>query len=146
MTMPSATNTLYKSVKEDSLFPPHADTFGFLSSQWIALITWGGAAALIAVLGLNIEQSALQVRPVAHVAPIIFVLELALPIALGAIVGGENWPTDPARNAILLASLLLSVGGAFSLMRSGPVAAVLVAEQEAEAARPEKPQPAAASS
>ena len=105
-----------------------------LNHAWGALIIWGAAAALIAVLGLSSEQSALQERPVARVAPVIFVLELALPIALGPIVGGEHWPTDPATVALLLASLLLTIAGAFSLMRSGPVAAVLVAEQQAEAA------------
>ena len=102
-----------------------------LNGAWVALLLWGAAAALLAVVGLNSEQSALQVRPVARVAPIIFVLELAVPIALGPIIGGEHWPSDPAMAALLLGSLLLTIGGAFALMRSGPVSAVLVAEQQA---------------
>lgn len=104
-----------------------------IASQWISLLLWGVAAGLIAVLGLNSEQGALQVRAVARVAPIIFVIELGLPILLGPIIGGEHWPNDAAMAALLLGSLLLTIAGAFSLMRSGPVNAVLEAEQAAEA-------------
>ena len=104
-----------------------------IASAWLSLVLWGAAAGLIAVLGLNSEQSALQVRTVARVAPIIFVIELGLPILLGPIIGGEHWPSDLAMAALLLGSLLLTIAGAFSLMRSGPVNAVLEAEQAAEA-------------
>jgi len=105
-----------------------------LASEWASLILWGTAAGLIAVLGLNSEQGALQVRTVARVAPVIFVIELALPIVLGPIIGGEHWPNDVAMAALLLGSLLLTIAGAVSLMRSGAVNAVLEAEQEAEQA------------
>ena len=104
-----------------------------LASAWISLLLWGAAAGLIAVLGLNSEQGALQVRTVARVAPIIFVIELGLPIVLAPIIGGEHWPTDMAMAALLLGSLLLTIAGAFALMRSGPVNAVLEAEHAAEA-------------
>jgi drug/metabolite transporter (DMT)-like permease len=104
-----------------------------VANAWIALLLWGAVAGLFAILGLNSEQVALQIRTVARVAPIIFVIELALPIALGSIVGGESLPSDPAMAALLIGSLLVTVAGAFALMRSGPVNAVLEAEQAAEA-------------
>jgi drug/metabolite transporter (DMT)-like permease len=104
-----------------------------VANAWIALLLWGAVAGLFAILGLNSEQVALQIRAVARVAPIIFVIELALPIALGSIVGGESLPSDPAMAALLIGSLLVTVAGAFALMRSGPVNAVLEAEQAAEA-------------
>ena len=47
-------------------------------------------------------MSALQVRPVAAVAPVIFAIELGVPVVLGPLVGGESWPTDPARLAVEL--------------------------------------------
>lgn len=103
-----------------------------LANEWVALLLWGAIAGLFAVVGLSSEQLALQVRAVARVAPIIFVIELALPIALGSIVGGESLPSDPAMAALLIGSLLITVAGAFALMRSGPVNAVLEAEQAAE--------------
>jgi len=103
-----------------------------LANEWVALLLWGAIAGLFAVVGLNSEQLALQSRAVARVAPIIFVIELALPIALGSIVGGESLPNDPAMAALLIGSLLITVAGAFALMRSGPVNAVLEAEKAAE--------------
>jgi hypothetical protein len=60
------------------------------------------------------------------------VIELTLPIALGSIVGGESLPGSPAMAALLVGSLLLTIAGAFALMRSGPVNAVLEAEQAAD--------------
>jgi len=104
-----------------------------VAGAWIALVVWGAVAGLFAILGLNSEQVALQIRAVAAVAPIVFVIELTLPIALGSIVGGESLPGSPAMAALLVGSLLLTIAGAFALMRSGPVNAVLEAEQAAEA-------------
>ncbi len=102
-----------------------------VAGAWIALLVWGALAGLFAILGLNSEQVALQIRAVARVAPIVFVIELTLPIALGSVVGGESLPKSPAMAALLVGSLLLTIAGAFALMRSGPVSAVLVAEQQA---------------
>ena len=104
-----------------------------VAGAWIALLVWGALAGLFAILGLNSEQVALQIRAVAAVAPIVFVIELTLPIVLGSIVGGESLPESPAMAALLVGSLLLTIAGAFALMRSGPVNAVLEAEQAAEA-------------
>ena len=104
-----------------------------VAGAWIALLVWGAVAGLFAILGLNSEQVALQIRAVAAVAPIVFVIELTLPIVLGSIVGGESLPESPAMAALLVGSLLLTIAGAFALMRSGPVHAVLEAEQAAEA-------------
>ena len=104
-----------------------------VAGAWIALLVWGAVAGLFAILGLNSEQVALQIRAVAAVAPIVFVIELTLPIVLGSIVGGESLPESPAMAALLVGSLLLTIAGAFALMRSGPVNAVLEAEQAAEA-------------
>ena len=105
-----------------------------IASLWVALLLWGAAAGLFAIVGLSSEQVALQVRAVARVAPIIFVIELSLPIVLGAIVGGESLPSEPAMAALMIGSLLLTILGAVALMRSGPVTAMLEAEQRAEAA------------
>jgi drug/metabolite transporter (DMT)-like permease len=105
-----------------------------VSGAWIGLLLWGAVAGAFAILGLNSEQVALQIRAVARVAPIIFVIELALPIVLGSVVGGESLPSDPAMAALLIGSLVLTVAGAFSLMRSGPVNAVLEAEHAVETA------------
>lgn len=104
------------------------------TQAWLELLGWGAVAAVFAILGMGGEMSALQVRTVARVAPIIFALELAIPVALGPIAGGEPWPSDPAKIALIVGSLLVVIGGAVSLMRAGPVEAMLEAEHERDAA------------
>ena len=63
-----------------------------------------------------------------------FAIELGVPVVLGPIVGGESWPTEPARLASLLCGLALTVGGAVMLMRSRSIVAVMEAEHAAAAA------------
>ncbi len=101
------------------------------AGAWGALVLWGAFAAAFAVLGVTGEMSALQRRTVASVAPIIFALELAIPVLLGPIAGGEPWPSDPADIVLIVAALALTVGGAAALMRSGPVVGMLEAEHAA---------------
>ena len=103
------------------------------TGEWIALAAAGALAGAMALLGMNGEMSALQVRPVAAVAPVIFAIELGVPVVLGPLVGGESWPTDPARLASLLCGLALTIGGAVLLMRSRTVVAVMEAEHAAGA-------------
>lgn len=104
------------------------------TGDWLQAAGWGAAVGVLAVLGINSEMSALQRRAVARVAPIIFAVELVVPVVLGPIIGGEAWPTDPGRLALLLVSLAVTVAGAASLMSSGPVAGMLEAEHAAETA------------
>ena len=103
------------------------------ASAWLALVAAGALAGAMALLGMSGEMSALQVRPVAAVAPVIFAIELGVPVVLGPLVGGESWPTDPARLASLLCGLALTIGGAVMLMRSRSVVAVMEAEHAAGA-------------
>jgi drug/metabolite transporter (DMT)-like permease len=98
------------------------------AGHWLSVLAWGTAAALFSILGVNGEMSALQRLPVARVAPVIFAVELIVPVILGPLIGGETWPSDAPQLALLLGSLALTVGGAAVLMTSGPVSGVLAAE------------------
>ena len=104
------------------------------AQEWLALVAAGAVAAAMALVGVSGEMSALQIRPVAAVAPVIFAIELTVPVVLGPIVGGESWPTEPLRLAALVGGLLVTVAGAVSLMRSPSVVAVLEAEHAGDAA------------
>ena len=104
------------------------------TGEWLALAGAGALAGAMALLGMSGEMSALQVRPVAAVAPVIFAIELGVPVVLGPLVGGESWPTEPARLASLLCGLALTIGGAVMLMRSRSIVAVMEAEHAAAAA------------
>ncbi|HVP01871.1 MAG TPA: hypothetical protein VMT10_04815 [Solirubrobacteraceae bacterium] len=117
---------------------------GLSTGQWATVVGWGAAAAALAVLGVNSEMSALQRLPVARVAPVIFVIELVVPVMLGPLIGGEVWPSQAAKLLLLLGSLALTVAGAAVLMTSGAVVGVLAAEHGQEPGRDAPRQQAAA--
>ena len=92
-----------------------------------AAVAGGGA-----LLGLGSEMSAVQSRPIASVAPVIFAVELLVPIVLARLVGHEHWPGHAGREALLTAGMLLTLGGATALLRAPVVATVLRAEHAAD--------------
>jgi hypothetical protein len=89
-------------------------------------VALAGAGALA---GMVSEQTALQHRPATQVAPIIFVIELLVPVALALIVVGENWggATLP-----IVAAIALVVAAVVVLGRAPQVAALIGAEAESE--------------
>ena len=96
---------------------------------------WAAAAGVVLVLivlgitGVNSEQSALRLRPVATVAPVIFVMEMAIPIALGVLIGGESLPATGWKTLVLLVSLAVTVVAAVTLIRSAAVGGMIEAEK-----------------
>ena len=95
------------------------------SEAWLAAVVMVGLAALAALAGALTEQTALQRRQATQVAPIIFVVELLVPVALAVLVVGEDWDRSSAVG--ILAALTLVVGGAFTLGRTPTVARLLEA-------------------
>lgn len=94
---------------------------------WPAAVGWlvlMGAAAGLATLE---EMSALQRRPVAQVAPVVFALNTFLPVALAPLLAREWWPASPARDAGIVVALALIAAGTVALARSSPVARALAA-------------------
>jgi drug/metabolite transporter (DMT)-like permease len=65
----------------------------------------------------------LQRRQATQVAPIIFAVELLVPVALAVLVVGEDWERESLVG--ILAALALVVGGAFTLARTPTVARML---------------------
>jgi drug/metabolite transporter (DMT)-like permease len=82
-------------------------------------------AALAALVGTVTEQTALQRRQATQVAPIIFAVELLVPVALAVLVVGEDWERSSV--AGIAAALVLVVGGAFTLGRAPTVARMIEA-------------------
>lgn len=89
---------------------------------WLALLLVLAIAGAGALVGTLSEQSALQRRPATQVAPIIFVIELLVPIGLGLIVVGESWDGSVA---MILPALALVVAGVVALGRSPQVAGLM---------------------
>jgi drug/metabolite transporter (DMT)-like permease len=86
-------------------------------------------AAIGALTGTVTEQTALQRRPATQVAPIIFVIELLVPVALAVLVVGESW--DGSVLPITLAIAVI-VGAVIVLGRAPQVAGLIGAEAEKE--------------
>ncbi len=89
-------------------------------------------------------MSALQSRPAIQVAPVVFVMQTAVPVALAPVLLGEHFTETPLGGVALAVSLLVLLGGAAMLARSPLLlalmevepAAVAKADQGSEAAAP----------
>ncbi len=83
-----------------------------LAAVW-ALST--AAASAVAVLA---EMSALQMRPAIQVAPVVFVTQTVVPVALAPLLFGEHFRDTPLHGIPLVISLVVVIGGAAMLARS----------------------------
>jgi drug/metabolite transporter (DMT)-like permease len=92
---------------------------------WLAAAGMVALAGLAALAGTVTEQTALQRRQATQVAPIIFAVELLVPVALAVLVVGEDWERSSLIG--IVAALVLVVGGAFTLGRTPTVARLLEA-------------------
>ena len=92
---------------------------------WLAAVLVVALAAGSALVGTLAEQTALQRRQATQVAPLIFVVELLVPVALAVLVVGEDWESSSVIG--IAAALVLVVGGAFTLGRAPSVARMLEA-------------------
>ena len=96
--------------------------------QWLVLVLALAAAAAGALIGTLSEQTAIQRRPATQVAPIIFVVELVVPIALAVLVVGEDWAGSKGPIAVAIA---LVVAGVVALARAPQVAGLMAPEKAA---------------
>jgi uncharacterized membrane protein len=92
---------------------------------WLGLVFWAVAMVLASGLGTLGEMSALQRRPVAHVAPIVLALTTFVPVALAPLLAREWWPSSALRDTGLALGLVATGIGALGLARGGPVGRVL---------------------
>lgn len=99
---------------------------------WAAMVVVAPIAAAGAVVGTLSEQSALQQRQATQVAPLIFIVELLLPIALGVGVVGESWSRSPVTITLSLALVTIGV----VIIGRTPTIAQLAASSEHEHLRP----------
>jgi len=93
----------------------------FAQRVWLGAALWFALMNAASGVGTLSEMSALQERPVTQVAPIVFVLNTLVPVALAPALAREGWPSEPGREAAIVFSLVLIVAGARALVRAPAV-------------------------
>jgi hypothetical protein len=86
---------------------------------------WLGTAAASEGLALLSEMSALQRRPATHVAPVMFAVQVLVPVALAPLIFSESWADTPLGGAALVGFVAVAVAGAVLLASSQAVGVVI---------------------
>jgi len=96
----------------------------------LVAVAWLASAIASEGLALLSEMSALQARPATHVAPVMFAVQVLVPVLLAPLIFGESWDTTPAGGAALVAFMALAVSGTVLLAGSRAVGAVIESAHE----------------
>jgi drug/metabolite transporter (DMT)-like permease len=91
----------------------------------LVAIGWLATAALSEGLALLSEMSALQHRPATHVAPMMFAVQVLVPVILAPLIFGESWGSTPLGGVALVLFIVVAVCGTVLLAGSKAVGAVI---------------------
>jgi hypothetical protein len=95
-------------------------------------VAWLASAAASESLALLDEMSALQVRRATHVAPVMLVVQVLVPVLLAPLLFGEGWGRTPLGGAVLAASIALATAGTALLAGSPAVGRVIESAHAAD--------------
>jgi hypothetical protein len=93
-------------------------------SIFVAAI-WLATAAASEGLALLSEMSALGRRPATRVAPVMFAIQVTVPVILAPLIFEESWSGTPGGGAGIVVSVLLVLAGVVALAGSPAVGAVI---------------------
>ncbi len=88
------------------------------TEAWIGAIFFAAASGAALGAGLLSETSALQRFPASRVGPAVLAMQIAIPVLLAPVIGGEHWGDTPLDGGVLLASLLLVTASGAALTGS----------------------------
>jgi drug/metabolite transporter (DMT)-like permease len=94
------------------------------NQHWLTAGVWAIAAASASIIGLTAEMSALQKRAAILVAPVVFVAQTFVPIALAPLILHESFLHTPLSGIPLFACLCVLLVGATILARSPALLAI----------------------
>jgi drug/metabolite transporter (DMT)-like permease len=100
---------------------------------WGAAVAWAIATGLASGLGLLSEMTALQRRAATQVAPLVFVVQVIVPVTAAPLLTGENWAHAPLGPGGIVAGLTL-VTAAAVVLTSSPIVRAVVDEPSESAA------------
>jgi hypothetical protein len=86
---------------------------------------WLATAAASEGLALLSEMSALGSRPATRVAPVMFAIQVTVPVILAPLIFGESWSGTPGGGAGIVVSVLFVLAGVVALAGSPAVGAVI---------------------
>jgi drug/metabolite transporter (DMT)-like permease len=86
---------------------------------------WLATALASEGLALLSEMSALQRRPATHAAPVMFSVQVLVPVILAPLIFGEKWSTTPLGGIALVVFIAIAVAGTTLLAGSKVVGAVI---------------------
>jgi drug/metabolite transporter (DMT)-like permease len=89
---------------------------------WFAALGFAVGSAVALGAGLLSETSALQRFPAARVGPAVMAMQVAIPVLLAPLVGGEHWGDTPLHGGVLIVSLALVTVSGISLTASRTIA------------------------
>jgi hypothetical protein len=89
---------------------------------------WGLSTAAASGVAVLSEMSSLQSRPAIQVAPVVFVTQTVVPVALAPLLFGERFSATPLGGVPLAVSLLVLIVGAALLERSPLLLALIEGE------------------
>jgi len=90
-----------------------------VAAVWLVTAIGSEALALLS------EMSALQRRPATHVAPVMFAVQVLIPVILAPLLFGESWAETPLGGVALVAFMAVALAGTTLLAGSKAVGAVL---------------------
>jgi len=88
-------------------------------------VAWLATAIATEGLALLSEMSALQHRGATHVAPVMFAVQILIPVLLAPLIFGESWAETPLGGVALVAFMAVAVVGTVLLAGSRAVGAVI---------------------
>jgi hypothetical protein len=91
----------------------------------LVAVVWLATALASEGLALLSEMSALQRRPATHVAPVMFAVQVLVPVILAPLIFEEKWSTTPLDGAVLVAFMAVALAGTTLLAGSRVVGAVI---------------------
>jgi len=100
------------------------------SGALLVALVWLATAAASEGLALLSEMSALQRRPATHVAPVMFAVQVLLPVLLAPLIFGESWSSTPLGGVALVAFMAIAVAGTSLLAGSKAVGALIETARE----------------
>jgi hypothetical protein len=95
------------------------------SGALLVALAWLATALASEGLALLSEMSALQKRPATHVAPVMFSVQVLLPVLLAPLLFDESWNATPSDGLALLAFVAITILGAALLAGSRAVGVVI---------------------